>query len=115
MRNLFFLILGIWSFGSIAQYYSYPFKLQVGVGGASYYGDLCEDINCTTWNYNLNINTRSVISEHFSVYTHLGFSRLASVDKVDEVRNLSFRSDNIGFGVGMYYLFTKYIFHFPLL
>lgn len=108
MRNLFLLILGCWSFISTAQYYSYPFKLQVSVGSASYYGDLCEGINCATWNYSISVNTRSVVSEHFSIYTHLGFSRLSSIDKIDELRNLSFRSDNIGFGIGAYYMFTKY-------
>ena len=111
MRNLLFIFLSTCVFTTFGQYYSYPFKVHIGGGGASYFGDLCEDINCSSWNYNVSLNTRSVFSEHFSVYTHLNFSRLGCDDKENTVRNLSFRSDNIGFGVGTYYSFTKYYVH----
>ena len=111
MRNLILLLFTCWSFWATAQYYSYPFKIQIGVGGASYYGDLSEEFSTNTWGYNLALNTRSVLNPHFSAYTHLNLFRLSSQDQVDAVRNLYFRSDNIGFGLGVYYSFTKYKVH----
>ncbi|MCP4520221.1 MAG: outer membrane beta-barrel protein [Cytophagales bacterium] len=108
MRNCLLSIFTILSFTVSAQYYSYPFKIQIGAGTSSYFGDLCEGIDCSTYGYNLAINTRSIYTEHFSVYTHLNFFRLSSEDAENEVRNLSFRSDNIAFAIGGYYMFTKY-------
>ena len=63
------------------SHYIFPHKLEVGLGTASYQGDLCNDLSCVQFDINFNIGIRYHLTNHFSVKPNIGLFRLSAADE----------------------------------
>jgi hypothetical protein len=89
------------------------FLASYGAGVTSYFGDLNNPKDYFDSKFSTNIGLQYLFAERFGVRSELTYFRLAGDDATAgvegrEIRNLSFRSDNIEFNVtGMVHLFPK--------
>lgn len=112
MKKTLLLLSFVFSFLFIeAQQLLLPHKAGIGIGTATYNGDLCNSFDCYSYKLNISANMRYLLTDQISIRSKVNYFRLKS-DDMNAVRNLSFRSDNINLGVDFVYDFTKYHPHF---
>lgn len=85
-------------------------KLSGGFGTGTYYGDLCDNMECFVFRPQINVGANYRINERFLVRSELLYTRLAGKDdgKRNEARNLDFRSNNLELSIGAVFDILKF-------